>query len=246
MSTLVRGARILAFLTRGSKRGLTLSQIADGIGLARPTVYRIILELEAEGLVSKSAEKQYKLGPTALQLGRAAASQNLDLVAMARPAVESIADATGDTVFVNLRIGREAVCADRCFGSYHIKTLTMDVGDRRPLGIGAGSLAILARLPEYHLRTLFPEIATGSGAESPLMLAVKTTRVCGYAYSDGTVMRGVRGVGVALVDRQGVPQAALSVSAISSRLSLSRVKQIAEILHFHKVSIERKLADLSF
>ena len=39
--------------------------------------------------------------------------------------------------------GADAVCIDRRLGSYPVKTLTVEVGTKRPLGIGAGSLAIL-------------------------------------------------------------------------------------------------------
>jgi len=46
-------------------------------------------------------------------------------------------------VFLIVRSGDDAVCADRAIGSYPVKTSVVDVGTRRPLGLGGGSLAML-------------------------------------------------------------------------------------------------------
>ena len=43
---------------------------------------------------------------------------------------------------------RSSICSARALGDYPIKALTLDVGIRRPLGVGAGGLAILCALPE--------------------------------------------------------------------------------------------------
>src|SRR5690606_39494348 len=42
----------------------------------------------------------------------------------------------------------DAVCIDRAEGSFPIRVLTQNVGTRRPLGIGSGSLALLAAAPD--------------------------------------------------------------------------------------------------
>src|SRR5690606_31297222 len=74
-----------------------------------------------------------------------------DIAELARPALIRLARETGDTVFLSVREGLDAICLERQVGSYPIKTLTLDVGDRRPLGVGAGSLALLAFLPEAEI-----------------------------------------------------------------------------------------------
>ena len=59
----------------------------------------------------------------------------------------ALAESTQDTVYLSERRGLEAICSSRALGDYPIKALTLDVGIRRPLGIGAGGLAILCALP---------------------------------------------------------------------------------------------------
>ena len=62
-----------------------------------------------------------------------------------------IAERTGDTVFLNVRSGPDVLCIDRKEGTFPIKTLIIEVGNRRPLGVGAGGIALLMPLPDEEL-----------------------------------------------------------------------------------------------
>ena len=81
------------------------------------------------------------------------ATPRFNLREICHPALARIADATGDTVFLTQRSGLDAVCLDRREGTFPIKTFTLEVGMRRPLGVGTGSLAILSALPEEDIQT---------------------------------------------------------------------------------------------
>ena len=50
----------------------------------------------------------------------------------------------GDTIFLLVRSGFDAVCLDRCEGPFPIRSFTGDIGGRVALGVGQGALAILA------------------------------------------------------------------------------------------------------
>ena len=67
-----------------------------------------------------------------------AAKHRFSFVRLAEPALERLAHRTQDTVYLVARVGDEIVCLDAREGSFPIKALTLNVGDRRPLGIGAG------------------------------------------------------------------------------------------------------------
>ncbi len=47
------------------------------------------------------------------------------------------AAATGVTVFASVRDAMAAICIGRAIGRFPIRTLTLGVGDRRPLGVGS-------------------------------------------------------------------------------------------------------------
>src|SRR5256885_14029580 len=61
---------------------------------------------------------------------------------------------TQDTCYLTLRSGFDAVCLDRREGLSPIRVLTLDVGSRRPLGVGAAGLAILLRLSDGEAESL--------------------------------------------------------------------------------------------
>ena len=66
-----RAAQILDVLGSGTPR-LGVTEIADRVGLAKPTVHGLLRTLEAYALVAQDqATGKYSLGPGVLQLGNA-------------------------------------------------------------------------------------------------------------------------------------------------------------------------------
>src|SRR5260370_38723151 len=66
-----RAAQILAVLGSGTPR-LGVTEIADRVGLAKPTVHGLLRTLEAHELGTQDpATGKYSLGPGVLQLGNA-------------------------------------------------------------------------------------------------------------------------------------------------------------------------------
>jgi DNA-binding IclR family transcriptional regulator len=60
---------------------------------------------------------------------------------------------------------------------------------------------------------------------------VDHTRAQGYAFNDGRIVSGMSAVGIAMTDEaKGSPVAALSIAAISSRISSQRQRQIVTLL----------------
>ena len=66
-----RAAAILQALGSGTPR-LGVTEIADRVGLAKPTVYGLLRTLEKHDLVAQDPDSgKYSLGPGVLQLGNA-------------------------------------------------------------------------------------------------------------------------------------------------------------------------------
>jgi len=106
-------------------------------------------------------------------------------------------------------------------GDYPIRALPLDVGIRRPLGVGAGGLAILAALPEEEAEELVRingsrYQAFGGLTAEHLLQAVVEARERGYAFLDSVATPGTAALGVAIPCETVI--AAISVAAISSRL----------------------------
>ena len=67
---------------------------------------------------------------------------------------------SGDTSFLSVRRDAFAVCLHREEGAYPIRTHALEVGDRHPLGVGGGSLAILATLSDAEIERVLPDGGT--------------------------------------------------------------------------------------
>lgn len=228
--------RAFALLTRVAERadGATLQELSQDAGLHRTTTHRLIKCLLAEGAVRESAAKgRFVLGPLSLQLALAA-KQDLQLRDLFAPVLTRIADLTGDTAFLMFRSGNDAVCVDLRLGSYPVKAIVVDVGTRRPLGIGAGSLAILSELEDDEVRRTFDsngERLSAYGVPRPvLMNAVRTARRAGYASFRVIGVSNVTAVGIPVSAPGGEVIAALSIAAIDARMSKSRQAELAKLL----------------
>jgi DNA-binding IclR family transcriptional regulator len=241
-----RALLLLREIAAHNRGGSRLLDLATRTGLQRPTVHRMLKCLAVEGMVQQDADThRYFLGPMVFELGLTAGPR-FNLREICQPAMTRIAEATGDTVFLTQRSGLDAVCLDRHEGTFPIKTFTLEIGMRRPLGVGIGSLAILSGLPEEEIRNIInanaPRLPEHGLTPGGLLAQVKRVQKMGYAVRETPSLAGVRAVGLALHNQSGVPFAALSISAISSRMSDKRVAEVAGLLRNEARLIEKQLA----
>lgn len=224
-----------------------MAELVERTQLERATVNRIVRALCLEGLaIRREDEPRYVLGPLAFELGLAA-SRQYPLRELAAGAMERLAELTGDTCFLMVRSGQDAVCIDRREGSFPVKALTIEVGDRRPLGAAAGSLALLMHLSEQERETYLT--ANSERIRRYGMLTADVVRgmlarslELGFALNNNNIIPEVSAVGVTIPARFGPPFAALSVSALSSRMMQGqRFRQIVRWLEAEAKAIASKL-----
>jgi DNA-binding IclR family transcriptional regulator len=164
-------------------------------------------------------------------------------------ALDSLAQKTEETIYLMMRNGADAVCLDRREGSFPIRTLTLRVGDRRPLGIGAGSMAILASMPqadiERALEVGMAERARYGIADRDLYKMMATARQRGYAFYNGQIIPNMSAVGVPLFDIHGTAIASLSVAALSERLAPARRDKVTKLLQQEAAAFTERLKQAS-
>jgi DNA-binding IclR family transcriptional regulator len=241
-----RALMLMREIAAHNRTGSRLLDLASRTGLQRPTVHRMLKCLTLENMVQQDPEThRYFLGPMVFELGLTAAPR-FNLREICHPAMTRIAEATGDTVFLTQRSGLDSVCVDRQEGTFPIKTFTLEIGMRRPLGVGTGSLAILSALSEEEVKHVIasntPRLPEYGLTPTSLLAQVKRAQRLGFAVREMPTLAGVRSVGQALHNRSGVAFAALSVSAISSRMSEKRVSELATLLKNETRVVERQLA----
>lgn len=234
VKTIDRAARLLSVLAGQGDHGAMLSEVARRTGLGKGTVHRLLRALSDVGYVTQDAgSRRYRLG-VGLEL-LAASARHGRVAALANPLLERIAGITADTAFVSIREGLAAVCVGREVGSFPIRTLSLDVGHRRPLGVGSGSLALLAFLPDAEIdaiiagnRRWLTDYPAFRADELRRMTA--ETRRYGFSFNDGRLISGMNAIGVPVLGANGRPLAALSVAAIAERLRADRLPEVARLL----------------
>jgi DNA-binding IclR family transcriptional regulator len=225
---------LLRVIASRGRRGMRAGEVVATSGLAEATCFRMLHRLELEGMIDRDPHtKKYFLGPLLYELGLLARPR-YRLGELCDAPLHRLADLTQDTVYLSERSGLEAVCANRALGDFPIKSLSLDIGIRRPLGVGAGGLAILCSLPPSEAQAVVEANAHryekfASFTADFLYGAIAEGRARGYAFLDGAVTLGTASMGVAFPPNN--PVAAISVAAISGRLKPERRHVIAQQMH---------------
>jgi len=249
VQTLDRAVGVLTCLGHSGEQGMRLVDLQRALGLTRPTVHRILASLIEHGLVaSDENSRTYRLGWEAAVLGWSAVRGGYDLREVAQGAMSRLAEETGETAVLCACSRLDLVCIDRKTGDYPIKVFTVEIGTRRPLGVGAGSIAVLASMSDEDALSALDALQ-GSLQSYPdelrrgIVPAMRAARKAGYAVSDGLVLPNVRGVGVAIRDPRGMAIGSLGVASITDRASDERIAEFAAMLVREQARIERALRD---
>ena len=231
-------------------QGARVSELAAALGLEYPTVHRMIRCLAEERMIERSENSlRYSLGPLVYELGLSVPPR-MNLRDICDSVTTRIADETGDTVFLNVRSGLDVLCIDRKEGTFPIKTLIFDVGNRRPLGVGAGGLALLMPMPDEELESVARANSKrlqiyGSIKPRNILLLVKQAREKGYVATEDIVVRGVSAISLPFGGRGGVPPAAISVACVPSRMPKARHHELVAMLQSEITTMEEMLSSAS-
>jgi DNA-binding IclR family transcriptional regulator len=141
--TLARGLSALQ-LVATSRRGLTVQEVADSIGVHRTIAYRLLTTLAQYRLVAKGEDGRYR---SAAQLAVLGASFDNNIRQMSVPTLRKLADELGTTVSVLVAEGDQQVAIAVIVPTNIFYQLSFHEGSRYPLERGAAGIALLASMP---------------------------------------------------------------------------------------------------
>jgi DNA-binding IclR family transcriptional regulator len=242
---ILRATHILKQIGTAAPRGLRVVDLCERLEIERPTIYRILSCLVSEGLVVRDDHgKRYLLGDQTYRLGMLAASR-LNLREICENTLTRIASATGDTVFLATRQGDDALVIDRRIGTTPVRAMPLNVGMRRPLGVGATGLAILAALPDREVDHFIEHNAHRLREHhvrpERLPVQLSKSRKNGYAYSRGYGPPRLSGVGIPLHDGNNRCVGAISVTNIVQRMTPEHRQEILTTLRDELTAVNDKL-----
>lgn len=243
---LARGLTILKRLAGAGRSGIALTTLARQSGLPLSTTHRLLNQLLVQRLAMQlEGSRRYAIGPLAYELGLAAAQQ-FDIRALCQPAIEQLAQRSSETVYLLQRSGLEAVCLDLKQGPGTVRVATLQIGSRRPLGLGAGGLAMLAALPPEEARMVLDAVAENIQREwrlpsAQLQSSLEQAQRQGWSMIRNRITPGVTAIGRSFCDSLGQVFGAVTIAGASSRMTDDRLDSLREHLHEAAQVIEQAL-----
>ena len=217
MSNTRRTVTILDLLARRGPLGVRA--VAQQLALPLGSVHRILLDLAEENVVERTADGNWDLSLRLFEI----TGRQLDRVQwprLVRPFAEKIAEATRETVNVSALSGGNGICIDKVRGNAGMQ-LDAPIGSGGPLYCGGAGKAMLAmseaeqaRIFSAPLKALTKHTITDHDA---LRREIAAIRGRGYSIDNEEVVMGVHCVGVPIVDRNGHPVGAISISGPSPK-----------------------------
>jgi IclR family pca regulon transcriptional regulator len=241
IEALARGLDVLRSFRSGTPTQ-TLSEIAAQTGLARPTVRRILITLEALGYV-RGADRGYALTPRVLDLGMAYVNA-LSMWDVARPHMEKLVAQTNESTSMAQLDGGDIVYVARV-AVPKIVTLAVTIGTRFPAPATSMGKVLLAALPATDLPAVLAE-PSRSGitprwqpTAAELDASLREVRAKGWALADQDLAPGIRSVATGVRDGDGNVVAAINVTVHAAETS------VETLLEGHLPKLLRTAADIS-
>lgn len=213
--------------------GLTVTQLADRLGVGKATAFRLTKTLCDRGWVEKDEELRYRLGPAVPALAPARQVSN-DLRTQLRPTMEELQDETGETIHLTVLRGRYIVYVDQLVSTKPVHSVST-LGSRSPAHCVSPGLAQLSVLPDEEIDWMLAvplRRYTERSLTNPDAVRAELARVRerGFAVNRGAFRAEVGGVGSTIVDPRGRPLAALSVCMPAFRMQSSDLDAIGKLL----------------
>lgn len=237
-SSLAKALRLLPIVAERNSTGVNLSTVTRRAGMNTATVRRLLQGLVDGGLLGFDPySKLYFLGVEFVRLSRMAGSPQAfeRLRDDMRDCLIEIAGLTEDSAFLSVVSKGEALCIEQIAGSHPISVNTLTVGARRPLGAGAGSLALLAAHDSAARQDIIEEnsrryLRYGRLNADAVKRALSRWQKAGYVFNSSLIIDGVGAIGMPVFDEAGNLVCAVSVGAISARMRPERRAEIAGIV----------------
>jgi DNA-binding IclR family transcriptional regulator len=212
--TLARGLRIVSLLVSESEPQRP-SQIARSLDLERSAVYRLLRELESNSYVTREPQSgRFTIGSGLVALS-ARVMRRVDLRRSARPLMEQLGQATGETICLHVRHGRKRICVETVPGR-HTVSRVVEIGQTVPIHAGPSGKAILAFLEPAEMAAILEEAYPSSEERTAAFALLEEIRERGYITSVGDRTPGVGGLSAPLFNADGIV-GSLTVSGPSSR-----------------------------
>jgi IclR family KDG regulon transcriptional repressor len=223
-----------------------ISRIGHELGLNKSRVFRILNTLERQGFVEQDSEtKQYRLGLRFLAFGDAV-QRRLEIVQVAAPFLDELAEKTGETIHLGVLGGHEAICVAKRESAQSVR-LYAEIGRRSPLHVGGVPKVLLAYMaPEERVRLMrlapLPRITDWTITDPDCLESVLAQiRRDGYHVAVGDLDDDVHSIAAPIRNYTGHVVAAVSIAGPSHRFPPDKTQDCIHLVCAAATEISKKL-----
>jgi IclR family acetate operon transcriptional repressor len=233
-----RAASLLNEIANHGPNGLSVTEVAERLGVAKSTALALARTLAESGLLrAVDPGPRYVLGLNLLRLGDLVGQQT-SIAELGLPTLRDLSAVTGMTARLAMNEAGYPVFLERIDGEGSIR-FHAPLGQREQPHATAAGKAILAYLGDEDVRQLIGE--AGMARYTPktltdvvtLLSELERVRSEGYALDDEEEAEGVFCVGAAFFDHQRTCVGALSVTGLKVDVPLREVRQLGMTVREH-------------
>lgn len=244
VQSVARAAAILKAFAAADTWGPT--ELSQHSGLHKSVVHRLLVTLADSGLLTREIDTgRYSLGPVMAQL-QPRGGFNGALKQAARPYLERLADASGETVSLCVRQDSQGLCIDYVDSPQSMR-FTVAVGQTFPLNAGCVGKVLLAFQSEDFIEGLIAKKAlkryTPNTITDPKKLQAELQRIrkLGFGFSESEITPGSRSVGAPVYGPDGEVFASLAISAPTFRMPDSALDRFISMVRTEAAGLSREL-----
>jgi len=245
IQALDRALRILDLFDEQT-RELKITEISSRMQLHKSTVHSLLRTLQMHGYIAQDEDNgKYRLGMTLLEKGQLLL-RGMDLREVARPHLESLAGAKGQTTHLVILDGAEGVYIDKVEGARAAIRYSR-IGRRVPLHSSAVGkvLAAFQKPPQLERLLRGYTYATRTehtiDSEARFLAELEQVRAEGIGYDREENEPGVRCAAAPIFNHSGNIAAAMSISTMVAHVDDAELAKLIELLRGEADAISQRL-----
>jgi DNA-binding IclR family transcriptional regulator len=243
--SVVKATVLLSELGR-HRKGITVTELAQAVGMTRPTAFRLLLSLEQTGFVDR-VDNRYTLGWQMARLGRLA-DPHAGAVARIQPVMDEYAAKLNETIsFAMVRNATSYDVIAEASGSRYLNASHLYVGVVYPTHASATGKLLLAELSDDEIAATLPGKLESYTPHTitdlnTLRQEVRQVRKQGYAVIDDELEEGLYAAACPVRDSAGALFGVLAVQGPTQRLKSERLPDTLDLLREAAAEIAKVLA----
>ena len=226
MSVLEKASELIDCLGRAGEP-MTLGQVRTSLDMPKSSTHRLLSELAGLGIVRRTDDGLYSLGPRLLYWGEAAAG-SFDLRRVAEQSMRRLRDELDESVHLYVREHDSRICIAAAEGRQVLRPF-VQLGRPLPLRVGAAGKLLLAFAdPQVQRQEVELAAVEASPSHQPPVTDEQLERIRDeqWATSVGEREPGVSAAATTVLDGRGRVVAALCISAPTVRLAEERFEDL--------------------